>query len=87
MFDGMNKNELRFAVRVYASVEKIVCCRLNDRPGPLTLMLGMSSIIGGRTKLRYVMNLLQKRGVEYKIRLFWVLTVELLHRLCWNDAK
>lgn len=53
---GMNTNELKFAVRVYSNIGHTVRTRYHDCPGPLTLMLGMSNIIGVRTKLHYVMN-------------------------------
>lgn len=52
--DGIDTNKLRVAERVHASIEHIVCSRFNDCLGPLTLMLGMSSIIRAHSKLHYV---------------------------------
>lgn len=49
-------NGLRFVIEVYSSLEQSVNRRYNNAAGLLKKLLGMSTMIGCKNRMQYVMN-------------------------------
>lgn len=54
----LGTNELRFAIKVYCSIEHNVNWLFNNGPGPVITMLGMSTMTRCKSRMHFVMNLL-----------------------------
>lgn len=67
----MLEGDIKHGVRALLSIEQAVRCRYEDSHGPLTLRLGMTAMVGGTTKVHYILNrlgLVPSYDTIYRIR-------------------
>lgn len=54
----MRTSNLKVSIQVLCTIEQIVAGRYKDSCGPISVLLGMTAIVGSTTKVLYILNIL-----------------------------